>query len=66
MGIRAIAAHLKLARGTGRRFARARDPEQLLVHNGTGYRDSILEEYKPYSTDGGTRAAATPPISTPS
>lgn len=30
-----------------RRFARATEPEQLLVHNGTGYRTSILEEYKP-------------------
>ncbi|ONI71205.1 hypothetical protein ALI144C_52825 [Actinosynnema sp. ALI-1.44] len=30
MGIRATAAHLKLARGTVRRFARASDPDQLL------------------------------------
>jgi hypothetical protein len=48
LGIRSIAARLRLARGTVRRFARADTPEELLVHNGTGRRPSLLEEFKPY------------------
>jgi transposase len=48
VSLRSIATQLRLSRGTVRRFARATDPNQLLVHNGTGYRTSILEEYKPY------------------
>ena len=46
--VRAIAAELGLARNTVRRFARATDPGQLLVHDGTGRRPSILEEHIPY------------------
>jgi transposase len=45
---RAIAADLGLARNTVRRFARAADPEELLVHDGTGRRTSILATYEPY------------------
>jgi transposase len=46
--VRAIAAELGLARNTVRRFARVTDPEELLVHDGTGRRPSILENYEPY------------------
>jgi transposase len=46
--IRAIAAELGLARNTVRRFARAAGPEQLLVHDGTGHRPSMLDEHIPY------------------
>ncbi len=46
--IHAIAADLGLARNTVRRFARAADSEELLVHDGTGRRASILENYEPY------------------
>ena len=46
--IHAIAADLGLARNTVRRFARAADPEELLVHDGTGRRTSILDNYEPY------------------
>ena len=46
--VRAIAAELGLARNTVRRFARAADPEQLLVHDGTGHRPSMLQEHVPY------------------
>jgi transposase len=38
--ITAIAAELGLARNTVRRFARVSDPEELLVHDGTGRRPS--------------------------
>lgn len=48
VSLRSIATQLRLSRGTVRRFARATEPEQLLVHNDTGYSTSILEEYKPY------------------
>jgi hypothetical protein len=57
----AIAAELRLARNTIRRFARAADPEQLLVHDGTGRRPSILDQHIPYLhqrwNDGCTDAA---------
>ncbi|MEV5409876.1 hypothetical protein AB0K60_13675 [Thermopolyspora sp. NPDC052614] len=43
--LRAIARELKLARNTVRRFARANDPEELLVHNGTGKRPRMIEEF---------------------
>lgn len=48
VSLRSIATQLHLSRGTVRRFARATDPEQLLVHNGTGYRSSMLEPHKSY------------------
>jgi transposase len=44
---RAIAAELGLARNTVRRFARASDPEELLVNDGTGRRRSMLGDYAP-------------------
>ncbi|WP_208798147.1 transposase [Microbispora triticiradicis] len=46
--LRAIARELKLARNTVRRFARASDPEELLVHNGTGQRPKMIEDYAGY------------------
>jgi transposase len=46
--VRVIAADLGLARNTVRRFARAADAEQLLVHDGTGRRPGMLTEHAPY------------------
>ena len=46
--VRAVAADLGLARNTVRRFARAVSPGELLVHDGTGRRPSILENYEPF------------------
>jgi transposase len=43
-----IAATLGLSRNTVRRFARAASPDELLVHDGTGRRASILDEHAPY------------------
>jgi hypothetical protein len=47
-GISEIAASLGLSRNTVRRFARAASPEELLVHDGTGRRASILDEHYRY------------------
>jgi transposase len=44
----AVAAELGLSRNTVRRFARAADPEELLVRDGTGHRASALHDYEPY------------------
>ena len=46
--IREIAAALSPSRNTVRRFARAANPDELLVHDGTGKRDSILDEHAAY------------------
>ena len=46
--IHEIAAALSLSRNTVRRFARAASPAELLVHHGTGKRDSILDEHAAY------------------
>jgi transposase len=43
-----IAAGLGLSRNTVRRFARAAGPDELLVHDGTGRRASILDGHEPY------------------
>ena len=58
-----IAAELGLARNTVRRFARARDPEQLLVHDKYRARPSVLEEYAPYLHQRCNADARTPPAS---
>ncbi|MEV0590780.1 ISL3 family transposase [Nonomuraea cavernae] len=47
-GLREIARLLSLGRNTVRRFARAADPEDLLVHAGTGRRPKTLETYDSY------------------
>jgi transposase len=47
-GFGEIAAALGLSRNTVRRFARAASPDELLVHDGTGQRASILDEHAPY------------------
>lgn len=46
--VRAIGFELGLARNTVRRFARTTDPEELLVHDGTGRRPRMLEAYESY------------------
>ena len=43
-----IATRLGLSRNTVRRFVRAASPEELLVHDGTGRRPSILDEHAAY------------------
>jgi transposase len=47
-GLREIARLLSLGRNTVRRFARAANPEDLLVHAGTGQRPKNLETYDSY------------------
>lgn len=37
-----------LLRNTVHHFARAADPEEMLIHDGTGRRASILDGYEPY------------------
>jgi hypothetical protein len=49
--VREIAAGLGLSRNTVRRFARAAGPDELLVHDGTGRRPSILDEHALYLRD---------------
>lgn len=46
--LRAIARELDLARNTVRRFARAADPKELLVRNGTGKRPRNVEPFASY------------------
>ena len=46
--VREITAELGLSRNTVRRFARAGSPEELLVHDGTGRRPSMLDEHAAY------------------
>jgi len=46
--IKQIARELDLSRNTVRRFARAADPDILLVHNGTGKRTKDLQDYDAY------------------
>ena len=43
-----VAAEVGVSRSTVRRFARAASPDELLVHDGTGKRDSILDEHAAY------------------
>ncbi|HEX6518539.1 MAG TPA: ISL3 family transposase [Streptosporangiaceae bacterium] len=43
-----IAAGLGITRNTVRRFARASDPEELLVRDGTGRRPRTLDDYESY------------------
>jgi transposase len=45
---REIARDLGLSRNTVRRFARAANPEELLVNDGTGRQASILDEHAAY------------------
>ncbi|MEU6408229.1 helix-turn-helix domain-containing protein [Microbispora sp. NPDC046933] len=47
-GVREIARRLNLGRNTVRRFARAGNPEDLLVHTGTGQRPKALDAYDGY------------------
>ncbi|WP_211593487.1 ISL3 family transposase [Microbispora sp. H10836] len=47
-GVREIARQLNLGRNTIRRFARAGNPEDLLVHTGTGQRPKALDAYDDY------------------
>lgn len=60
--LRVIASELGLSRNTVRRFARAGDPEELLVNDGTGRRPKALDRFAPYLRkrwdDGCTNAAA--------
>ena len=44
----AVAAELGLARNTVRRFARAADPDELLVNDWSSQRPRMLDEYAPY------------------
>ncbi|MEV5754810.1 ISL3 family transposase [Actinoallomurus sp. NPDC052308] len=46
--LRAIARELGISRNTVRRFARASEPEELLVNDGTGRRRKTLDRYAPY------------------
>jgi hypothetical protein len=46
--LRAIARELGISRNTVRRFARATDPEELLVNEGTGRRPKALDGYASY------------------
>jgi transposase len=48
LSLRAIVAELGLAKGTVRRFVRAATVDELLTNDGTGRRQSLLEEFKPY------------------
>ncbi|MFG1828114.1 transposase, partial [Microbispora bryophytorum] len=47
-GVREIARRLNLGRNTVRRFARTGNPEDLLVHIGTGQRPKALHAYDGY------------------
>jgi transposase len=46
--LRTIARELGISRNTVRRFARAGDPEELLVNDGTGRRPTALDGYASY------------------
>lgn len=48
LGINETCRRLELVRLTVRRFARAATVEELLAHNGTGRRLSLLDKFKPY------------------
>jgi transposase len=47
-GLKQVARELGLGRNTVRRFARAANPDELLVHAGTGQRAKTLAAYDPY------------------